>query len=75
MSRDSRVRKQTALQGIREQFNPFEINAAPRKKYDFANSKILEGRVGKGAVSRPGLTKARGEENVWVTLLIQIHGH
>lgn len=62
--RDSRIQKKTALQGIREQFNPFEIKAPSKTKYEFASNKTLGGRVGKGAVSRPGVTKGLGEENV-----------
>lgn len=62
--RDSRIQKQTALQGIREHFNPFEIKAPSKTKHEFASNKTVGGRVGKGAVSRPGVTKGLGEEKV-----------
>jgi len=62
--RDSRIKKITALQGIREEFNPFEVKAPSKIKYEFASSKTVGGRVGKEAVSRPGVTKGLGEENV-----------
>lgn len=62
--RDSRTHKNTALQGIREQFNPFEVKTLSKTKYDFASNRTVGGRVGKGAVSRPGVTKGLGEENV-----------
>ena len=62
--RDNRIRKSVALQGIREQFSPFEIKRPSRSKYEFASNTVVDGRVGKGAVSRPGVTKGLGEENV-----------
>lgn len=62
--RDSRIHRRTALHDIREKFNPFEVKAPSKTKYEFASNKTLGGRVGKGAVSRPGVTKGLGEENV-----------
>lgn len=62
--RESRIQKNAALQGIREQFNPFEVKAPSRNKYEFASNKTAGGKLGKGAVSRPGVTKGLGEENV-----------
>ena len=63
-SKDSRILHNAALQGIREQFNPFEVKAPSRSKYDFASNRTLGGRVEKGTVSRPGATKGLGEEKV-----------
>lgn len=70
--KDSRIQRNAALQGIREQFNPFEVKAPSRSKYDFASNKVVAGRVGKGAVSRPGVTKGLGEENRRKTLLVEM---
>lgn len=61
---NSRIQKNAALQGIREQFNPFEVKAPSKFKYEFASSKGVGGMGGKGAVLRPGVTKGLGEENV-----------
>lgn len=63
-SKDSRIQRNAALQGIREQFNPFEVKAPQRTKYEFASNKTMGTRVAKDAVSRPGVTKGLGEENV-----------
>lgn len=63
-SKNSRIRRNAALQGIREQFNPFEVKALSRSKYEFTSNRDVEGRIEKGAVSRPGLVKGLGEENV-----------
>ncbi len=62
--RDSRIQRNAALQSIREQFNPFEVKPPSRSKYDFASNRVFGGRVEKGRISRPGVTKGLGEENV-----------
>ena len=61
---DSRLQRAAALQSIREQFNPFEVKAPSRSKYEFASNRIVGGRVDKSKISRPGITKGLGEENV-----------
>ncbi|KAL8694043.1 MAG: hypothetical protein Q9218_001221 [Villophora microphyllina] len=69
--RDARIQRNTALEGIREQFNPFEVRAPTRAiKYDVASSKAP---VGKGTIARPGVTKGLGEENRRRTLLKEMH--
>ena len=51
--------RNAALQGIREQFNPFEVKAPARpSKYEFANGPT------KKFLARPGVTKGLGEETV-----------
>ncbi|KAI9866918.1 MAG: nucleolar complex protein 14, partial [Pleopsidium flavum] len=71
--RDKRVRRNAALQGIREQFNPFEVKAPARgNKFDFTNGKTIGGRVTKGVKGRPGVTKGLGEENRRRTLLVEM---
>ncbi len=67
--KDSRIHRNAALQGIREQLNPFDVKAPSRAKYEFVSNKVVESRVAKGAVSRPGVTKGLGEENVEILLL------
>lgn len=62
--KDSRIQRNAALQGIREHFNPFEIKAPSRSKFEFASNRTDGGRVGKGTISRPGVTKGLGEESV-----------
>ena len=62
ISKDKRIRRDVALQGIREQFNPFEVKIASRgSKFQFANAGT---RSSDGVVRRPGVTKGLGEENV-----------
>ena len=63
-SNATRFKRNTALQGIREQFNPFEVKTPSRSKYEITSNRAVEGRIGKGTVSRPGVTKGLGEENV-----------
>lgn len=64
--KDGRIQRNSALQHIREQFNPFEIKAPARDKYEFATNKPVGGRVTKVAIKRPGVTKGLGEEKVWL---------
>ena len=60
ISKDKRVQREAALQGIREQFNPFEVKVGARpSKYEFANAGA---RNGSGVAGRPGVTKGLGEE-------------
>ena len=63
--RDKKTQRNAALQGIRDQFNPFEVKAPARgTKYEFTNSRTVGGRVVKGGAVRPGVSKGVGEENV-----------
>lgn len=65
--KDKRVQRNVALQGIRDQFNPFEVKAPVRgNKFDVTNSKTIGGRVTKGVKGRPGVTKGLGEETVYL---------
>ena len=59
------AQRTAALEGIREQFNPFEVKApARREKFEYVNSKIA-----KPVVGRPGVTRGFGEERRRETLL------
>ena len=70
---DKRVQRNVALQGIREQFNPFEIKTSARgEKYEFAAIRSGEGKIAKGAIGRPGVTRGLGEENRRKTLLVEM---
>ncbi|MCJ1417092.1 nucleolar complex protein 14 [Xylographa parallela] len=70
ISKDKRIRRDVALQGIREQFNPFEVKVASKgSKFQFANAGT---RNSDGVVGRPGVTKGLGEENRRKTLLVEM---
>lgn len=65
-AREGRIQRNTLLQGIREQFNPFDIRAPARVKHEVTNSRSVRGTVADGVVGRPGITKSLGEEKVRV---------
>ena len=65
-AKDGRIQRNAALQGIREQFNPFDIRAPARAKHEVTNSRTARGTVADGVVGRPGITKGLGEEKVGV---------
>lgn len=62
--KEGRIQRNGALQHIRDQFNPFEIKAPGRDKYEITINKPVGGRVKKGVIARPGVTKGLGEEKV-----------
>lgn len=63
-----RLQRNTALEGIRERFNPFEVRAPARKeKYEVASAK-----ASKPSIGRPGVTRGLGEERRRDTLLKEI---
>jgi nucleolar protein 14 len=65
VNNEKRVQRTQALNGIREQFNPFEVKTFTKgPKFDVTSSRTLSGRVSKGVKGRPGVTKGLGEENV-----------
>ncbi|KAL6715868.1 nucleolar complex protein 14 [Lecanora helva] len=70
--KDSRIQKSAALQGIREQFNPFEFKGQSRSKHEYINGQDVNGEMVKGQVSRPGVAKGLGEENRRRTLLVEM---
>lgn len=68
---DQRARRYAALQGIRDSFNPFELQAAPRsKKFVATTARDMGGNAGKGPLSRPGVTRSLGEESVWFPIAL-----
>ncbi|MCJ1424981.1 nucleolar complex protein 14, partial [Sticta canariensis] len=71
-AKDSRIQRNAALQGIREQFNPFDVRAPARAKHEVTNSQTARGTVADGVVGRPGITKGLGEEKRRRTLLVEM---
>ena len=69
VAKEKRVQRNTALQNIREEFNPFEIKAPARgSKYECTRGGSNGSRAGKGVIGRPGVTKGLGEETVLVPI-------
>jgi nucleolar protein 14 len=73
-NKDKRVNRTTALSGIREQFNPFEVKTSARgPKFDVTNSKNVGGATGtKSIKARPGVSRGLAEENRRKTLLVEM---
>lgn len=65
-AREGRIQRNAALQGIREQFNPFDVRALDRVKHEVTDSRTMHGTVAGGVVRRPGIAKRLGEEKVRV---------
>lgn len=63
-AREGRIQRNTALQSIREQFNPFDVRAPVRVKHEVTDSRTVRGTIANGIVGRPGITKSLGEEKV-----------
>ncbi|KAL9033421.1 MAG: hypothetical protein Q9214_007525, partial [Letrouitia sp. 1 TL-2023] len=60
---NGRFRRSTAIQHIRDQFNPFENRAPPRAiKHDTVNSTPLGSKAARGSITRPGIARSIGEE-------------
>lgn len=66
VSEDRKIRRVSALQNIREQFNPFEtqIPSQQRAKFEVTSLKNVNGKVQKSVKGRPGVSKGYGEEKV-----------
>lgn len=62
---DKRLHRGVVLDGIREQFNPFDLKHAARgPKFEVTSNRVATGDAAKGIRGRPGVTKAMGEERV-----------
>jgi nucleolar protein 14 len=68
-NKEKKIRRSVALNGIREQFNPFEIKTSKAPKFEVTSNKTLSGRISKG-IKRPGVAKGLGEENVCFAIVI-----
>ncbi|KAK1755353.1 putative nucleolar complex protein 14 [Echria macrotheca] len=70
---DKRLNRSEALEGIREQFNPFQFKTNARgPKFDVTTSKPANDRAARGINGRPGLAKSIGEEKRRQTLLAEM---
>jgi nucleolar protein 14 len=70
---DKRLNRSEALEGIREQFNPFQFKTSARgPKFDVTTSKLANDNRLKGINGRPGLAKSVGEERRRQTLLLEM---
>ena len=58
-NQEQRIKRSVALAGIREAFNPFEVQPASggKPKFDVTTNRTMGGRVMKGSKARPGVTK------------------
>lgn len=62
---DKRLQRGVVLDGIREQFNPFDLKHAARgPKFEVTTNRVATGDAAKGIRGRPGVTRAMGEERV-----------
>ncbi|KAG6016343.1 hypothetical protein E4U43_003870 [Claviceps pusilla] len=70
---DKRLHRGVVLDGIREQFNPFDLKHAARgPKFEVTSNRVATGDAAKGIRGRPGVTKAMGEERRRETLLVDM---
>ncbi|KAL8381781.1 hypothetical protein RB595_005849 [Gaeumannomyces hyphopodioides] len=70
---DKRLKRSVALEGIREQFNPFQFHTNARgPKFEVTSNRALTANASKGIKGRPGVTKALGEERRRETLLVEM---
>ncbi|KAK2601712.1 nucleolar complex protein 14 [Conoideocrella luteorostrata] len=70
---DKRLQRGAVLEGIREQFNPFDLKHAVRgPKFEVTSNRIATGDAAKGIRGRPGVAKAVGEERRRETLLVDM---
>lgn len=62
-NKEKKIKRSVALNGIRDQFNPFEIKQAKAPKFEVTSNKTLGGRISKG-IKKPGVARGLAEENV-----------
>lgn len=63
---EKRLQRGVVLEGIRQEFNPFDLKHAARgPKFEVTTNNPPSGDAAKGIKGRPGLAKAAGEERVW----------
>ncbi|KAF2460113.1 nucleolar protein 14 [Lineolata rhizophorae] len=69
---DERARRQAALAGIRESFNPFDVKMLSRpRKFEVTSRDSTTGKNG-GVLGRPGASRSAGEEARRRTLLVEM---
>ncbi|KAH8175784.1 nop14-like family protein [Sarocladium implicatum] len=70
---DKRLQRGVVLEGIREQFNPFDLKHAARPaKHDVTTNRPATGKAARGIMGNPGQSKATGEERRRQTLLLEM---
>ncbi|KAI5465925.1 nucleolar protein 14 [Mariannaea sp. PMI_226] len=70
---DKRLQRGTVLEGIREQFNPFDLKHAARgPKFEVTTSRPTTAGIANGIKGRPGQAKAASEERRKQTLLVEM---
>lgn len=73
---EKRLQRGVVLEGIREQFNPFDLKHAARgPKFDVTTNKPPTARAAKGILGNPGQAKAASEERVRVATLRVLLAH
>lgn len=61
---EKRLQRGVVLEGIREQFNPFDLKHAKAPKFDVTTNRPATGLAASGLKGRPGQAKAASEEKV-----------
>ena len=62
---EKRLQRGVVLEGIREQFNPFDLKHAARgPKFEVTTNRPPTGSAARGIKGRPGQAKAASEERV-----------
>ena len=61
---ERRLQRGVILEGIREQFNPFDLKHAKAPKFEVTTSRPATGLAARGLRGRPGEAKAASEEKV-----------
>ncbi|KAI9166985.1 putative nucleolar complex protein 14 [Paramyrothecium foliicola] len=69
---EKRLKRGAVLEGIREQFNPFDLKHAAKPKFDVTSNRMPTGNAAQGIAGRPGQAKAVGEERRRQTLLVDM---
>lgn len=61
---EKRLHRGVVLEGIREQFNPFDLKHARGPKFDVTTNRPTTAGIANGIKGRPGQAKAASEERV-----------
>lgn len=70
---DKRLSRNAKLEGIREQFNPFDLKHNVRgPKFEVTSNRPAAGNAAKGIYGRPTEAKAAGEQRRKETLLVEM---
>src|SRR3978361_460736 len=73
LSTEQKIRRNVALESIRENFNPFETKHLSRPaKRDVTTLNPVHGKAASSALGRPGVTKSLGEQKRRETLLLEV---